>query len=103
MCPEAKGRVSSDLSRWDLGEGMHSPYRPCRVGGAVIFMLHMRVKQPARNWYLAAWTQARGAVTRNSLDIMTPGNVHGTTFTMMVTCTYKPESTELLLKHYIYL
>ena len=66
-------------------------------------VLHMRVKQPSRNWYLAAWTQTRGAVTCNYLDIMTPGNVHGTAFTMMVTCTYKPESTELLLKHYIYL
>lgn len=97
MCPEAKASTSNDLSGWNLGEGMHSPYRPCRVGGAVIFMLHVRVKQPARSWYSAAWTQARGAVPLNSLDIMTPGNIHGTTFTMMVTCIYKPESTELLL------
>lgn len=49
LCPEAKASTSNDLSGWDLGEGMHSPYRPCRIGGAVTFMLHMRVKQPARN------------------------------------------------------
>lgn len=64
----------------DLGEGMHSPYRPCRIGVLSPSMLHRGSNNLPGTALWQPGPREGKLVTQNPLDIMTPGNVHGTPY-----------------------